>query len=142
MLWCGKCEKEYPDGASACPDCGGELSKIETSPSWGFSRKGEASPLWPQDENGEPVEAAFLANVQGDQIDSEMALSLLRSFGIPYTCEFPGSGRFVKLIFGFTAAGMDIFVPTTRLEEARQLLSGGEDEGELPEELRDAEDYK
>ena len=53
----------------------------------------------------------------------ELTLSLLEAYGIPTVCEYPNNGLFGKLILGYPAAGLDIFVPETLLGEARDILS-------------------
>ena len=95
---------------------------------WGWSsKKSEEEPDWPKNEEGENVPAAFLTTVSGNMLDLEMTISMLRSFGVPAVRSYPLSGRFMRLIFGFTATGMDIFVPETMLDFARELLESSAD---------------
>jgi len=131
MPWCHECETEYEHGFEKCPDCGCELSD-EMPPSmlpklkanWSFKGEKGVSDLteWPKDEKGESVAAAFLTNVGGTQLDYEMVLSQLRAFSIPYASELTGSGQFTKVLMGFSGAGMDIYVPETLLEDAKNIL--------------------
>jgi len=137
MPWCNNCESEYRDDIKVCPECGGELSEdippsmmkpAKTSWRLGF-KKPDSSPEWPLDESGARVKAAFLVNIAGTQVDYDMALSVLRAFNIPYACDFPGAGPFVKILTGFSGSGMDIYVPETMLEDAENVLFGAaEDE--------------
>jgi hypothetical protein len=46
--------------------------------------------------------------VTGNQIDYEMAVSMLRSFGVPTIREYPNAISNVKILLGFSGAGMDI----------------------------------
>ncbi len=121
-----------------CPDCGSELVD-ETTPSvlpkpemkWSFKREKGVSglALWPKNEKGEKVPASFLTNIGGTQVDYDVALSVLRAFSIPYACELSGSGQFTKIYMGFSSGGMDIYVPETMLDDARNILfSDSEDE--------------
>lgn len=130
MPWCHNCESEYQDENKVCPECGGELfeeippSMMEPAKtSWrlGF-KKTDSSPEWPLDSDGRRMRPAFLANIAGGQLDYDMALSVLRAFNIPYVCDLPGAGPFVKILIGFSGAGMNIYVPETMLEDAKNVL--------------------
>jgi hypothetical protein len=138
MPWCHNCETEYVEGIEKCPDCGAELSE-EVPPSmlpkpklgWSFKNENEIADLaeWPRDENGEKIPPVYLTNIYGTQADYQMALSLLRAYKIPYACEFTGLGQMAKITVGFSISGMDIYVPETMLEDAKNiLLSDTEDE--------------
>ena len=89
---------------------------------WSFDRH---SPIenWPKNENGEFVAPQFLLHLSGAPVDSELTLSLLAAYGIPTVCEYPNNGLFGKLILGQPAGGIDVFVPETMLEDARDILS-------------------
>ena len=135
MSWCHECEKEYTGEEEICPVCDSDLYE-DIPPSmmqpekvtWGFRRNTEKTAEWPKDERGENIPVAFLANIGGSQLDYEMPLSLLRAFSIPYVCDFAGAGRIVKICFGFSGAGMDIYVPETLLEDAKEILSNNSEE--------------
>jgi hypothetical protein len=53
-----------------------------------------------------------------------MAVNLLEAFGIPTISAYPNDGEFGKLILGFSGTGMDIYVPETMLDDARNIISG------------------
>jgi len=95
---------------------------------WGKSKK-EGIP-WPEADNGDPVAPAFLTHIAGGPLDMELTLNLLEAYGIPRVCEFPNNGLFGKLIMGHPPGGMEVFVPETMLEDARNLLSADIVEGE------------
>lgn len=132
MPWCHECVKEYGEGAEYCPGCGEALFEDmppELMEPVALERGGSGTLRWPTDLSGEPVRPAFLTKVQGSQLDYELQVSLLRAFGVPVQTDLPNAGQLVKILFGFTGAGMDIYVPETMLEEARGLLEpadGGE----------------
>jgi len=86
--------------------------------------------IWPLDDDGEPVKPALLTTVMGNQIDYEMALAMLRSFGIPSVKDFPAAGQVAKVLFGFTGQGMDVYVPENMVEIARELMQPVEDDAE------------
>lgn len=131
MPWCHNCEMEHVDGIDKCPDCGEELSDElppsmlpKTKASWSFKGEKETSDLadWPKDEKGKKVVPAYLTNIFGTEADYQLALSQLRAFKIPYACEFTGLGQMAKITAGFSISGMDIYVPESMLEDARNIL--------------------
>ena len=80
-------------------------------------------PDWPQTENGEPVAPAYLKHIHGGPLDMELTLNLLEAYGIPHVCEYPNNGLFGKLILGHPPGGMEVYVPETMLEDARNVLN-------------------
>ena len=78
---------------------------------------------WPNDEKGEPVAPAYLKHISGGPLDLEVAVNLLEAYGIPHVSQYPNNGEFGKLIFGHPPSGMEIFVPSTMLEDAKNILS-------------------
>ena len=101
--------------------------KDETS--WGF-RRGDLPEDWPKGPDGKPEEAALLIAAQSELGGgADVLVSMLAGFGIPAF----KSGTLGKVIFGFAGRGVDLYVPQSRLEEARALLdhpaqSGDEEE--------------
>ena len=87
------------------------------------NRNKDRSGNWPNTDTGEPVAPVFLCHIGGGPLDLELTLSLLQAYEIPTVCEYPNNGLFGKLILGFPAAGMDVFVPETMLETAQDILS-------------------
>jgi hypothetical protein len=129
MPWCPNCKTEYLEGIKKCPSCGVELSSelpselMEQVPaSWSYEGEDD-NPEWPLDKDGAPVPPVLLTKVLGFQIDYDMKLSLLRAFKIPCVYSFPGAGPLVKVLFGFSGTGMDIYVPETMLEDAKNIIS-------------------
>ena len=88
-----------------------------------WKSKKNDGPQWPDDLNGEPVPPVFLLRIHGGPLDMELTLNLLQAYGIPYNCEYPNNGLFGQLIMGYPPGGMDVFVPETMLEDARNVLS-------------------
>jgi len=89
---------------------------------WSFGKTGGPK-NWPKDENGNPVRPAYLKHISGGPMDLEVALNLLDAYGIPHVGEYPNNGAFGNLIFGHPPSGMEVFVPETMLEEAKNVLS-------------------
>ena len=78
---------------------------------------------WPKGPDGTPEEAVFLLR-EGDFIScAGVTLSLLESWGIPYLTRRSSTGQLGFIYGGFSLEGVDIYVPASRLEEARQGLT-------------------
>ena len=93
---------------------------------------GDVTVSLPMDENGEYVAAAFLTTCSQLDMGDAIVTGMLDSFDIPYVKKFPHYGGFGNLMLGISAEGVDIFVPETMLEDARNILEGeSEDEEEL-----------
>ena len=73
---------------------------------------------WPKDASGAPETAARL-DIQWE-LDSraDLTVSFLESCGIPAFL----NGSLGKVLGGFAAQGMEIWVPASRLEEVKELL--------------------
>ena len=73
---------------------------------------------WPRDSSGQPEKAARL-DIQWE-LDSraDLTVSLLESCGIPAF----QNGSLGKVLGGFAAQGVEIWVPASRLEEAQAIL--------------------
>ena len=106
-------------------DCGGECETCD-----GHCE----TELWPKDDNGDPVEPTLLTTVTGTQMDYELTISLLTSFGIPTLRDFPNTASLAKIILGFAGTGMDVYVPTNMLDFAREVMKPVEDDGDTEDE--------
>lgn len=94
---------------------------------WGFEKIGDKVENWPKDENGTPVSPAFLEHITGTQLDIDMELNVLSAFDIPAITAYPNNGDFGRLILGFAGTGVDVYVPETMLDDARNILSSAVD---------------
>lgn len=136
-------EHEQSCGCTDCSGCDGDCSSCSSNSgdfgsfaSLGFSDEdedhectGNCDPgIWPLGDDGKAVNPALLMTVSGSQVDYEMALAQLRSYGIPSVRDFPAAGEVAKIIFGFSGTGMDIYVPENMVEIARELMKPVEDE--------------
>jgi hypothetical protein len=88
-----------------------------------IGKKKDGGAAWPEATPGEPVAPAFLTHVDGGTLDFEMTLSLLGAYGIPTLTQYPREGVIGQVIAGFPGGGLDIYVPETLLDEARDILS-------------------
>lgn len=98
---------------------------------WSFGNAANL-PQWPVLENGEKEQAVLLAEVFDSLADADMKLSMLTAYGIPCFKYFEKEGGAGKVINGFSGYGANLYVPASRLEEAKDLLSA---EPIFPEEL-------
>ena len=73
------------------------------------------------DENGEKIKATRLMNTFDSADDSDMKLSLLAAYGIPGFKYYDLDGGAGKVINGFSGYGVSLYVPESRLEEAKEL---------------------
>ena len=136
MAWCTECKKSFPEGTEVCPECG-EL--LETKTPKPQSCDGNCAScalhceeedecgnceqdIWPSYDDGTPVKPVRLMTVTGTQLDYQMVLTQLQSFGVPVVGTFTADGALSKLILGFAGSGMDVIVPETMAELARELL--------------------
>jgi len=101
---------------------------------WGFEKIGKKYENWPKDEKGEPITPAFLEHLTGTQMDIEMEINLLSAFDIPAITAYSNNGEFGKLILGFSGTGVDLYVPETLLDDARNILSSTPDPETDPED--------
>lgn len=86
---------------------------------------------WPKDADGQPEPPAFLANLREDGgLWAQMTVTQLEAYGIPVLRSYPWSGAVVRIYMGDARSGVDLYVPASRLEEARQLLEAAPDQDE------------
>lgn len=78
---------------------------------------------WPRDASGTPEQPAKLTLQSELDSMADITLSMLESFGIP-AFKVGSQG---KVVMGFAGLGVEIFVPASRLEEARALLAAEAD---------------
>lgn len=89
---------------------------------WNFGRKSGITGQWPSDEIGAPVPPAFLMHSSDKDMEAEITRNMLVSFGIPSVCKYPNDGELGNVIMGNHAGGVDIYVPETLLEDAKNIL--------------------
>ena len=106
MPWCPKCRTEYHEGCKKCSDCDAELVK-----------------RLPPEHKAEPKfdTEAFLVTVD-DEAQASVVESLLHSFGIPTARNYKEAGSYVKVFTGTSAFGIDIYVPSHNLDQARDIM--------------------
>ena len=89
---------------------------------WSFSGKPDI-PAWPKDEQGQDEKAVLLASTFDSPADADTVISLLSAYGVPCFKYYDREGGAGKVINGFSGYGVSLYVPASRLEEARELLA-------------------
>ena len=82
---------------------------------------------WCPEEMSESDEWAFLINFEDDR-EVVVIESLLSSYGIPMLKKYRGIGGYFKILTGMTAFGVDLYVPESQLELAREILAPTDEE--------------
>jgi soluble P-type ATPase len=81
------------------------------------------------DEFEDSVGAALLMTAK-DELQANVVESLLKVYGIPIRRAYKGNDAFGKVVMGLTVNGIDLYVPSSALSEARGLLENTTPEGE------------
>ena len=74
---------------------------------------------WPKDAEGRPEQAAKLALQSELDCMADITLTMLEGYGIPAFKD----GSLGRVLSGFAGQGVELYVPASRLEEARELLN-------------------
>ena len=78
---------------------------------------------WPNDDNGQPDTAGTLTLQPELDGMADITISMLEGFGIPAF----KLGTQGQVVLGFAGLGVEIYVPASRLEEAKALLEAPEE---------------
>ncbi len=100
------------------PETAGELRPV-----WSRDLPGELWERWPKDEKGEPEAPAFLTRCSCIDLQDQLLINRLQSYGVPAVKQYPSNGSFDKVLFGMSSDGTDIYVPASLLEDAKVLLT-------------------
>ena len=77
--------------------------------------------VWPVGDDGQKVKGAVLMYAK-NPVELDVTKNLLHAYGVPTVSNAPNQGFFSEVIFGSDLLGATLYVPETRLEEARGLL--------------------
>lgn len=122
MPQCPCCGAPVEIGVPTCPDCGLALGGLDEPDSGGEPVFGELS--WPDGEDGTSERAVLLTSAK-NPTECALTQALLRSCGIPSFTQTPLQNQFTTVLFGGPILGADLYVPESRLAEARNLLDNG-----------------
>ena len=89
---------------------------------WSFTGRPNA-PAWPRDAAGQDEKAVLLTSTFDSPADADTVISLLSAYGVPCFKYYDREGGAGKVINGFSGYGVSLYVPASRLEEARELLA-------------------
>ena len=78
---------------------------------------------WPKDETGAFEPPAYLTDAVEAGGEAELLCQMLRSYGIPVLRRYDKDGTLGKVVLGFSGYGVQLYVPASRLEEARELMN-------------------
>lgn len=124
MPWCPKCGAEYREGFKNCSDCNTDLvDHLEHSET---------------NSNLEDDSETYLTSVS-NSIEAEMMEALLTSSGVPVLKKFRGAGGYLTIYMGATNLGVDLYVPSKLLAQARDILAKNR---EIGAEIRGASGKK
>lgn len=77
---------------------------------------------WPKDAAGELEAPALLKDLQDTGGIADMTVAQLEAYGIPVLKKYDGESSLGRVVLGFSGYGVSLYVPASRLEEARGLL--------------------
>lgn len=123
-MWCPECNLE--SGGAVCPNCGGDLRELPSS-NWAKSLPWELLKKWPVGNDNELVRPAFLTHCLCNNLEDELMVGMLESFGIPSLRNYPENGSFGRVVLGMAGFGADLYVPVTMLEDALNVIGGTAD---------------
>ena len=93
---------------------------------WGRG-KDDLLARWPLDDSGKPEQAAFLTDLPDSGGIADMTVAQLEAYGIPAFKKYEKDGALGRVILGFSGYGASVYVPASRLEEAKALLNPPEE---------------
>ena len=105
MPWCPKCYTEYIEGFNICADC--QVLLVNAKPEQKL----------PPCDLGEPT--LLFAGL--NTLQADMLLALLAEQQIPAYKKSRGAGGYISVLMGTTSLGLEIYVPESLLEHAREI---------------------
>ena len=84
-------------------------------------KKDNDAPAWPVEDDGQKARGVELLYAK-NPVELDITQSLLHAYGIPTLAHVRNQAFFSTVVFGSPLLGAAVYVPETRLEEARALL--------------------
>ncbi len=91
---------------------------------WGRKEFSDLLKRWPKDEKGQPEAPVFLRSEKNLDMSDELLVNMLEAYQIPCLRIYPGDGSFGRVVLGTSAYGVDIYVPESLYEDAKELTEG------------------
>ena len=88
---------------------------------------------WPKNAAGDTEKPVFLCNCRSQDMNDELKINMLEAYGIPCLRVYPGDGSFGRVVLGMSGFGTDIYVPESKLEDAKALCNPVSDTDFSPE---------
>ena len=85
---------------------------------WGRNEYSELLKRWPKDENGRPEAPVFLRCEKNLDMSDELLVNM------PCLRIYPGDGAFGRVVLGASGWGVDIYVPESLYQDAKELTEG------------------
>ncbi len=124
MPWCPKCGCEYREGFATCADCGIALADAPPAgplqEGWHLNLPGSHTP-------GEFGDPALLLTLY-DDMEADVYISLLTAENSPTFKKYPKTSGLFKIYTGSGLMGVDLYVPSEKLAEAKALLDAADSE--------------
>ena len=98
---------------------------------WGRAEYAGLLARWPKDENGRPDAPIFLCAEKNLDMSDELLVNMLEAFHIPCLRIYPGDGSFGRVVLGTSGWGVNIYVPESLYEDAKELIKGVNEDEEL-----------
>ncbi|NMB98208.1 MAG: hypothetical protein GYA02_16645 [Clostridiaceae bacterium] len=111
MPWCPRCRKEYREGFTKCSDCRSELT----------NQLQEIENGMENDNKIEDDAFTFLINVK-DEIEFSLLEAKLKLESIPVLKKYREGGGYLSIYTGNTLFGVDIYVPSKMLDNAKDII--------------------
>ena len=93
----------------------------EVKLTWGKAEH-DLSERWPKNADGTPEQPAFLTLVMDTNAEADMLCAMLRAYDIPVLRRYEGDGAFGKVVLGTPGSGTALYVPSSMLEDAKNLI--------------------
>ena len=93
----------------------------EVKLTWGKAEH-DLSERWPKSADGTPEEPALLTVAMDTNAEADMLCSMLRAYDIPVLRRYEGDGAFGKVVLGTPSSGTALYVPSSMLEDAKNLI--------------------
>ena len=100
--------------------------KDEAKITWGQFQQGELLESWPRNEDGTPVEPAYLCTRSCNDLSDQLTANMLKAYGIPFLCMERAEGSLGRVVLGISGYGVELYVPATLLGDAKTLIEDSE----------------